>query len=100
MLTLHFIDPGKHSDAIKAIDAGAAWRTSKYARGKGRNKEEAKKAAKEVETAFKIFLKEFRGILGEKIEETDFGKASAEIFIAVYNEHEHILYPPIENTSI
>jgi hypothetical protein len=99
MLTLHFIDPGKHSDAIKAIDAGAAWRTSKYARGIGRKNEKAEKAieaAEKVETAFKIFLEEFE----KKNQGTDFGKASAKIFIAVHKEHEHILYPPIKRTPI
>ena len=82
MLTLHFIDPDKHSDAIKAIDAGAAWRTSDRVRGRD---------AKVVEEAFKIFLEEFRGILGDTKKETDFGKASAEDFMAVHNKHKHML---------
>ena len=84
MLTLHFIDPDKHSDAIKAIDAGAAWRTSDRVRGRD---------AKVVEEAFKIFLEEFRGILGDTEKETDFGKDSAEDFMAVHNKHKRILYP-------
>jgi hypothetical protein len=93
MLTLHFIDPDKHSDAIEAIDAGAAWRTSDRVRGRGKKKAEAAKHAKVVEEAFKIFLEEFRGILGDTEKETDFVKASAEIFMAVHNEHRRILYP-------
>ena len=95
MLTLHFIDPDKHSDAIKAIDAGAAWRTSDRVRGRGRKKARAAEDAKVVEEAFKIFLEEFRGILGDTKKETDFGKASAEDFMAVHNKHKRILYPSV-----
>ena len=93
MLTLHFIDPVKHSDAIKAINAGAAWRTSDRVRGKKRAKAtKTAKAAKVLEAAFKKFLEEFRGILGDTEKETDFGKAFAQNFMAVHNKHKDVLY--------